>query len=98
MDAPDIKHREIDHEDTARGSGGIRPAILIIAPIAVCLYLIKPILLPFVVAGIVAYVCTPLLHWLAAKTKLPRPLLAALLFLLLVGIACGMGFVAGQRL
>ena len=72
--------------------------MLVIAAIAIVLYLIKPILLPFVVAGIVAYVCTPLLDWLAARTGLPRALFAVLLFLLLLGMAGMIGTIAGQRL
>jgi predicted PurR-regulated permease PerM len=72
--------------------------VLVIAAIAISLYLIKPILLPFVVAGIVAYVCTPLLDWLAARTKWPRALFAVLLFLLLISIGGLIGAVGGQRL
>ncbi len=72
--------------------------MLVIAAIAISLYLIKPILLPFVVAGIVAYVCTPLLDWLAARTRLPRALFAVLLFLLLIGTWCLTGAVAGKYL
>ena len=51
------------------------------------LYLIRFILLPFVLAGVIAYVCTPLLDWLAKRTRLPRVLWAVLLLLILVGIA-----------
>jgi predicted PurR-regulated permease PerM len=99
MDAPDIRRRTPDTiGDDARGSGAIRSVILVVAAIAVCLYLIEPILLPFVVAGIVAYVCTPLLDWLAARTKLPRALFAVVLFLLLLGLSGTVVAVAGQRL
>jgi predicted PurR-regulated permease PerM len=72
--------------------------VLAVAAIAIVLYLIKPILLPFVVAGIIAYVCTPLLDWLGERTKLPRSLFAVLLFLLLLGLAGLLTAVAGQRL
>src|SRR5580692_3250183 len=99
MDAPDIRHRPLDAIDgDTRGSGGIRTAILVIAAIAVCLYLIEPILLPFVVAGIVAYVCTPLLDWLATRSKIPRAVFAVVMFLLLLGITGLTVAVAGQRL
>jgi predicted PurR-regulated permease PerM len=99
MDAPEVRHREFDPAaDSARGNGEIRSVVLVIAAVAIFLYLIKPILLPFVVAGIVAYVCTPLVDWLAARTGLPRALFAVALFLLLIGIGALTGAVAGQRL
>lgn len=99
MDAPEIRHREGDPAaHSSRAAGEIGSVVLVIAAIAIVLYLIKPILLPFVVAGIVAYVCTPLLDWLAARTGLPRALFAVLLFLLLLGMAGMIGTIAGQRL
>jgi predicted PurR-regulated permease PerM len=99
MDVPDIRRRTPNAiGDDARGSGAARSVILVVAAIAVCLYLIEPILLPFVVAGIVAYVCTPLVDWLAARTRLPRALFAVALFLLLIGVGALTGAVAGQRL
>ena len=55
-------------------------------------------MLPFVIAGIIAYICTPLLDWLAGRTGLPRALLAVLLFLLLVGLAGITIAVAGRHL
>ncbi len=100
MDEPVIGHRERDRVEQRhpRGTGEIRSVVLVIAAIAISLYLIKPILLPFVVAGVVAYVCTPLLDWLAARTKLPRALFAVALFLLLAGVGGLMGAVGGQSL
>lgn len=74
-------------------------AILIGAVIlAVFLYFIKLILLPFVLAAIVAYICTPLLDWAARRTKLPRLLFAIVLFLILVGVAVVMAVFAAERL
>jgi predicted PurR-regulated permease PerM len=74
-------------------------AILIGAVIlAVFLYFIKLILLPFVLAAIVAYICTPLLDWAARRSKWPRLVFAVALFLLLVGIAVAMGAFAAERL
>ena len=54
--------------------------------LTIFLYFIKLILLPFVLAGIVAYICTPLLDWAAKRTGWPRLLFAVALFLLLFGI------------
>src|SRR5271163_2715664 len=78
--------------------GDIRTLLLVLAAFVFFLYLIRPILLPFVVAGVIAYVCTPLLDWLAARTRLPRPLFAVLLFLILIGIALTAMTLAGQNL
>ncbi len=74
-------------------SGEIRAVMLAAAAIAIFLYLIKAILLPFLLAAIIAYLCTPLLDWLAKRTRWPRLLFAVVLFLLIVGIAgAGMTF------
>jgi predicted PurR-regulated permease PerM len=89
MNVPDSK---------IRGAGEMRAIALAAVGIALFVYLIRFILLPFVVAGIVAYICTPLLDRLAARTRLPRPLLAVLLFLLLIGLAAFTVAVAGHRL
>jgi predicted PurR-regulated permease PerM len=83
---------------TSRHTGETRTVVLTVGAIAVFLYLIRPILLPFVVAGIIAYIGTPLLDWLAKRTRLPRSLFAVLLFLLLLGCAGLIVAVAGQRL
>jgi len=55
---------------------------------AVLLYLLSPILTPFVAAGILAYICNPLVRRLSAR-KMPRTLAAALVMsglLLLFGL------------
>jgi predicted PurR-regulated permease PerM len=82
----------------ARQVGDGRGIVLALVAVALLLYVIRIILLPFVLAGIVAYVCTPLLDWLAGRTRLPRALLAILLFLVLLGVAGAIVAFAGQRL
>ena len=67
-------------------SGETRAIMIGAVVLAVFLYFIKLILLPFVLAAIVAYICTPLLDWAARRTKWPRILFAVGLFLILVGI------------
>jgi predicted PurR-regulated permease PerM len=79
------------------GSDG-RMIALAAAGIALFVYLIRFILLPFVIAGIVAYICTPLVDRLAARTRLPRPLLAVLSFVILIGLAAFAVAIAGHRL
>jgi predicted PurR-regulated permease PerM len=92
--SPDARSRDAKSRD----AGDIRGVVLAVAAMALFAYLIRFILLPFVVAGIIAYICTPLLDRLAARTRLPRPLLAFLLFLLLIGLAAFTVAIAGQRL
>jgi predicted PurR-regulated permease PerM len=62
--------------------GETRAVILAAAALAVFLYFIKLILLPFVLAAIVAYICTGPLDWIAKRTRWPRMLFAVFLFLL----------------
>ena len=57
-------------------SGETRAIMVGAVILAVFLYFIKLILLPFVLAAIVAYICTPLLDWAARRTKWPRVLFA----------------------
>jgi predicted PurR-regulated permease PerM len=103
MDAPDPQSREARHAASGRaaawrGTGDLRLVVLALAAIAVFFYLIRFILLPFVIAGVIAYICTPLLDWLAQRTRLPRALFAVVLFLLLLGTAAFTVAVAGHRL
>ena len=68
-------------------SGETRAVVLAASAIAVFLYFIKAILLPFLLAAIVAYICTPPLDWLARRTRWPRLLFAIAAFLIIIGIA-----------
>ncbi len=70
-----------------RGARGPSAAVTIVVVVAVFLYLVRRILLPFVVAGIVAYVCTPLIDWLAARVRLPRWVFALAVVLVLMAFA-----------
>ena len=71
----------------ALDSGETRAIMLAAAFLFVFLYFIRLILLPFVLAAIVAYICTPLLDWAARRTRWPRLLFAIALFVLLLGVA-----------
>src|SRR5579863_7681452 len=68
-------------------SGETRAVVLAASAITVFLYFIKAILLPFLLASIVAYICTPPLDWLARRTRWPRLLFAIAAFLIIIGIA-----------
>jgi predicted PurR-regulated permease PerM len=79
-------------------SGELRAVILTAAAFAIFLYVTRLILLPFILAGVVAYVCTPLVDRLAARTRWPRPLFAVATFIVLVGVSALVMKVAVQRL
>jgi predicted PurR-regulated permease PerM len=79
-------------------SGETRAIMIGAVVLTIFLYFIKLILLPFVLAGIVAYILTPVLDWAAKRSGLPRLLLAVVLFLLLFGATVLVVIFAGQRL
>ncbi len=55
------------------------------ALLAWLIYLLKPILTPFVAAGILAYLCAPLVNWLSTR-KAPRTAAVLAVMLLLLGV------------
>jgi predicted PurR-regulated permease PerM len=75
-----------------------RAVILAAATLVVFLYFIKLILLPFVLAAIVAYISTPPLDWIAKRTGWPRLLFAVLLFLIFLGIGTLFSVFAAERI
>jgi predicted PurR-regulated permease PerM len=77
--------------------GEIRAVILAAAALAVFLYFIKLILLPFVLAAIVAYISTRPLDWIAKRTGWPRMLFAVLLFLIFLGLGGLFSVFAAKR-
>jgi predicted PurR-regulated permease PerM len=52
---------------------------------ALLLYLLSPILAPFLFAGILAYICDPIADWLERK-RVPRSLATVLVMLLLIAL------------
>lgn len=103
MNAPKTRSEEArrapsGHAPKPLDAGETRLVLLAAGAIALFLYLIRMILLPFVLAAVVAYICTPPLDWLAKRTRLPRLLMAVLLFLVLLGIAAFTLTVAAQHL
>jgi len=87
MNATDPKGKESRGATALRDTAEARAVVVTFVALALFVYLVGLIVLPFVIAGIIAYICTPLLDWLARRTRLPRALLAALLFVLLIGTA-----------
>lgn len=60
----------------------------------VILYLLLPVLLPFVIAGAIAYVSEPAVEWLTARMRWPRWVSAALTFVLLIALFAALGWLA----
>ncbi|MGH8148502.1 MAG: AI-2E family transporter [Steroidobacteraceae bacterium] len=75
---------------TLRDSRVAGPAIIV--GLLVFVYLVRSILLPFVAAGIVAYVCTPLVDWLAGRVPLPRWVFALAVVAALMAVAALVGW------
>ena len=72
--------------------------ITVVVGLVVFFYLVRQILLPFVVAAIVAFVATPLVDWLAARTRLPRSLYALGILFALMGLAALLGWLGAPPL
>ena len=68
-------------------SGETRAIMIGAVVLTVFLYFIKLILLPFVLAAIVAYICTPVVEWATKRTGWPRLVFAIAAFLVLFGIS-----------
>jgi predicted PurR-regulated permease PerM len=66
-----------------------RTVFLFIIGLAVFLYAIRWILLPFVLSAVAAYLCAPVIDWLASRTRCPRSLFAIAAFAVLLAIAAG---------
>lgn len=75
-----------DGEPVAARRIDVVAVLLVTFAILIFLYLIRIILLPFVVAGALAYILTPFVDWLATKSGAPRSAAALLVFLVLIAI------------
>jgi len=75
---------EADHEHVSRISTGT--ILFIITAAALTLYELQLVLIPFVLAGVVSYICAPAIAFASARTGLPRALVAIILFLALVAL------------
>lgn len=74
----------------SRGTTALTIGIL--TGIAAFLYFVRDALIPFVFAAVIAYVTTPGIDWLAARTRLPRWIFALLTLLLLIGFFALIGW------
>jgi predicted PurR-regulated permease PerM len=68
------------------------PTILfILAATALAVYELQLILLPFVFAGVISYICAPAIDYFSRKSGLPRLLVAILAFLAILTLVAGIG-------
>lgn len=79
-------------------SGEARAVMLAAAGLVIFLYFIRLILLPFVIPAILAYICTPILDWLAKRTHWPRLLFAVIFFLVILGIVAAFAAFAAAHI
>jgi predicted PurR-regulated permease PerM len=86
----------VDHERLTRVSTPTTIAVL--AALTLFLFVIRAVLLPFVLAGIIAYVCTPLIELMQAKLRMPRALAALIVFAVLAALALLLGWLGGPPL
>jgi predicted PurR-regulated permease PerM len=87
--APPRRATGADHQRVERMPGRMALVLLILA--ALLINQLQWVLLPFVMSALLAYVCTPAIDWLAARTRLPRALYAVATFLVLVLFASLLG-------
>ena len=75
--------------------GTSRPIIIfVLIIVTLLLYELQIILLPFLISGVVAYICTPLVSWLASRTRLSRAFCSVMVFVVILSIVALVGFLA----
>jgi predicted PurR-regulated permease PerM len=75
----------------AQGSTSTLAVLFVLGAIAFLFYRLQLILLPFIVPGLLAYLCNPAIDWMASRTRLSRSLFAVITFVALVLIATFVG-------
>ena len=89
----DPVRRVAGREPVERASPRAATAAVLVA-LVVFLYLVRQILLPFVIAGAVAFVCAPLIDRLARALRVPRWVAAAIVCAAVIAAVCGLGYLA----
>lgn len=73
-------------------------ALLVSGGVIVFLYAIHQVLLPFVLAGAIAFIFTPVVEWLAHHARLPRLAAALIVFFMLLGVGGLVGYLVLPQL
>jgi predicted PurR-regulated permease PerM len=71
---------------------------LALAALATLLWVARGVLPPFIVAGILAYILSPLVDELTARTRVRRPLIALGVFAVVLIVVVGLVWLVGARL
>lgn len=66
--------------------------LTVIGVVSALIYLLSPILTPFLLAAVIAYICNPLVTWLEAR-KIPRTLSTIFVMLMTMGIFIAMALI-----
>jgi predicted PurR-regulated permease PerM len=66
--------------------------------LAVLLWVARAVLPPFIIAGVLAYILSPLVDELAARTRVRRAWVALAVFFAVLAVVAGLVWVAGARL
>jgi len=66
--------------------------LTVIGVVSVLIYLLSPILTPFLLAAVIAYICNPLVTWLEAR-QIPRTLSTIFVMLMTMGIFIAMALI-----
>ncbi len=89
----DTKPRVLPAEPASEsGASEITGLALVLLLLGLVLHELQWVLLPFVLSGLVAYLCTPLVDLIARRAGKPRALGAVGVFLVLVGLGAAVGF------
>ncbi|WP_407168711.1 AI-2E family transporter [Bradyrhizobium sp. ORS 111] len=80
---------QADHEHVSRISTGT--VLFIITATAVTVYELQLVLIPFVLAGVISYICAPAIAWASARAHLPRLLVSVVAFLVILAFGAVIG-------
>jgi predicted PurR-regulated permease PerM len=86
--------RPVGDEHDAVGRLSTPAIIFVLVAIALLLYELQVILLPFLISGVVAYICAPLVRWLASRTGFSRAFFSVVVFVAILSIVALAGFLA----
>jgi predicted PurR-regulated permease PerM len=81
---PRLHQEDATASHPSRGTTAL--VIGMVTVVLLFLYFVRNALIPFVFAGVIAFVTTPGIEWAAARTRLPRWIFAVLTLLLVLGL------------
>jgi predicted PurR-regulated permease PerM len=85
---------QIGNERDDVGGASTATVFFIAIAVALILYELRIVLLPFLISGIIAFICAPLISWLTWRTGFSRAFFSVAVFAALLSVAALMGFLA----